>query len=93
MVIGVLSLELRIPGNRSLKGKRAVVSRIKARLRNRFNVAVAEVGDNDVWGRAVIGVSTVSTDTGHAHGILTGVVKLVDAMGTVEILDYSIDML
>ena len=44
-------------------------------------------------GPCVIGVSTVSTDTGHAHGILTGVVKLVDAMGTVEILDYSIDML
>ncbi len=93
MVIGILSLELRIPCNRSLKGKRMIINSIKARMRNRFNVAVAEVADNDRWDRAVIGLSTVSTDTAHAHALLSSVVEFVDGIRNVDLLNYDIEML
>ena len=51
MVIGVCKLEICIPGNNSLKGKRQVLKSIKDRIRNKFNVSIAEVDKND-YGRA-----------------------------------------
>jgi len=93
MVIGILSVDLRIPGNRSLKGKRMVLKSIKARLRNRFNVAVAEVGAHARWDRAELGMSTVSTDTAHAHSLLTHVVNVIEGVRAVDLLDYTIEML
>lgn len=93
MVVGILSLDLLIPGNRSLKGKRMVLNSMKARLRNKFNVAVAEVGAHDMWDRAEVGLSTVSTDTAHAHSLLMGVIKIIERMHAVDLLDYSIEML
>jgi uncharacterized protein YlxP (DUF503 family) len=65
MVIGLLSVELHVPGSRSLKDKRMVLRRIKDRLR-KFNVAVSEVEHQDLWQRAALAVVTVSTDEPHA---------------------------
>ena len=65
MVIGLLSLELHVPGSRSLKDKRMVLRRIKDRLK-KFNVAVSEVEHQDLWQRAALAVVTVSTDEPHA---------------------------
>ena len=57
MIVGTLLLELRLPENRSLKGKRQVVKSLLARLHNRYNVAAAEVDNNDRWQVATIGVA------------------------------------
>lgn len=62
MVIGVLSLELFLPACRSLKDKRRILLSFKTRVRGRFNVAVAEVGFQDVWQRALMSVVTLSSD-------------------------------
>ena len=62
MTVGVLRLTLFIPENHSLKGKRSVLRRIKARVSERFNVSIAECDDHDLWQRAVLGVSQVGTD-------------------------------
>jgi uncharacterized protein YlxP (DUF503 family) len=61
MVVGVCSIDLHIPGNDSLKGKRSVVRRIKERVRNTFNVSVAEVEDLDKLQRAGLGISSTIT--------------------------------
>jgi uncharacterized protein YlxP (DUF503 family) len=58
MTIGLLSVELYIPGARSLKEKRMVLRRVKDRL-GKFNVAVAEVEHQDLWQRAGLAVVTV----------------------------------
>jgi uncharacterized protein YlxP (DUF503 family) len=65
MVVGLLSVELHLPGCRSLKDKRMVLRRIKDRLA-KFNVAVSEVEHQDLWQRAGLAVVTVSTDEAHA---------------------------
>jgi hypothetical protein len=62
MIVGLLTLEMHIPGARSLKDKRMVLRSVKDRLK-KFNVAVAEVEHQDLWQRATLGVVTVSNST------------------------------
>ena len=65
MVVGLLTVEMHVPGARSLKDKRMVLRRVKDRLK-KFNVAVSEVDHHDLWQRAALAVVTVSTDQAHA---------------------------
>jgi len=60
MPVGVLTLEIHLPYAHSLKEKRAVLRKIRDRLRARFNVAVAELDHQDVWQRATLGVVSIS---------------------------------
>jgi uncharacterized protein YlxP (DUF503 family) len=71
--IGVLTLELRLENSHSLKEKRHVVESLKNRLRNKFNVAVAEIDHQDLWQRAVVAAVTVSSDHVHAEKVLRSV--------------------
>jgi uncharacterized protein YlxP (DUF503 family) len=61
MPVGVLTLEIELPYSHSLKEKRAVLQKIRDRLRARFNVAVAELDHQDVWQRATLGVVSISS--------------------------------
>ncbi|MGH2586650.1 MAG: DUF503 domain-containing protein [Dehalococcoidia bacterium] len=93
MIVGTLLLELRLPGNHSLKGKRQVVKSLIARLHNRYNVAAAEVDKNDRWQVATIGVACVSNSAPHANEILESVVSFVEADRLdLEIMDYVIEV-
>lgn len=60
MPVGVLTLEIQLPYSHSLKEKRAVLRKMRDRLRSRFNVAVAELDHQDVWQHAVLGVVSIS---------------------------------
>jgi uncharacterized protein YlxP (DUF503 family) len=71
--IGVLTLELRLENSHSLKEKRHVVEGLKTRLRNKFNVAVAEIDHQDLWQRATVAAVTVSSDHIHAEKVLRSV--------------------
>jgi hypothetical protein len=71
--IGVLTLELRIETSHSLKEKRHVVQGLKDRLRHKFNVAVAEIANQDLWQRATIAAVTVSSHRENAEKVLRGV--------------------
>ena len=94
MIVGMCKISLRIPENSSLKGKRQVVKPVLARIRNKFDVAVAEVGDNDLWKVATIGVCCVSNDKRHANQILSRVVDFVENSNfDAELLDYEIEIL
>ena len=93
MIVGTLRLDMRLPGNHSLKGKRQVVKSLIARLHNRYNVAAAEVDNNDRWQVASIGVACVSNDAAHANEILESVVGFVEQDRLdLEILDYTIEV-
>ena len=71
--IGVLTLELRLENSHSLKEKRHVVESLKTRLRNKFNVSVAEIDCQDLWQRGVLAAVTVSSDRVHAEKVLRSV--------------------
>jgi len=77
MVVGLLTIELFIPGSQSLKEKRAVLRRIKDRVK-KFNIAVSEVEHHDLWQRAGIAVVTVSTDRPHAERELAAVADEIE---------------
>jgi uncharacterized protein len=68
--VGVLTFELRLEHSHSLKDKRQVVKSLKDRLRARFNVAVAEVDEQETWQRAIVAAVTISGDRGAAEGVL-----------------------
>jgi uncharacterized protein YlxP (DUF503 family) len=72
-VVGVLTMELRIEHAHSLKEKRHVVKSLKDRLRNKFNVSVAEIDDMDLHNSAVIGVAALSASRDFATRVLQAV--------------------
>ena len=94
MNIGVGRVSLRIPENMDLKGKRHVLMSIIGRVRSRFDVAVAEVDDNDMWQVATIGICCISNNKRHSNEVISRVVSFIErSRFDVEILDYSIEMI
>lgn len=94
MIIGVATIELHIPMNGSLKGKRSVIKPLMARLRSEYNVSVAEVDHQDNLRSAVIGVACVSPDKDYAHGLLMKVVESVEHWRfDAELVDYEIELI
>jgi uncharacterized protein YlxP (DUF503 family) len=91
--IGVLTLELRLEYSHSLKEKRHVVLGLKERLRNKFNVAVAEIDYQDLWQRALIAAVTVSSDHGRAEQVLQAVEKEAAALLGPDLVQVVVDWL
>jgi uncharacterized protein YlxP (DUF503 family) len=93
MVIGLLTLDLHFPGARSLKDKRQALRSLETKLRNRFNVAVAEVEHQDLWQRARLAVVTVNTDHGHLDSTLAAATSEAAHARDIEILDAHTELL
>jgi hypothetical protein len=77
MNIGICRIELRLPENQSLKGKRRVIKSIIAKLQNKYSVSVAEVDNQSLWQLATLGVACVSNHRRHADETLSNVLKFV----------------
>lgn len=93
MVVGCLTMSVNIPGAQSLKEKRRVVKSLIARLKNKFNASIAEVGDNDKWQMCQLGASVVSNRSDHANSCLTAIVNAVEQEHAVFLVDYKIEIL
>lgn len=92
--VGVLLIKFRLPENASLKGKRQVVKSVTARINNRFNVSAAEVGDNDLWQLATVGVSTIGADKRQINEVLSGIIDFVNGSSfDAEVLDYKMEII
>ena len=79
MHIGVARVALHLAENSSLKGKRMVVKSVAQRVRNRFNVAVAEVDTQDAWRVATLGIVCVSDDRRHSNEMLSKVIDFIES--------------
>lgn len=90
MVVGILRLGFYIHGAASLKDKRQVVRKVTDRLRGRFNVSVAEVGDNDIWQRALLGICAVANDRGFVNEVLDKCTR--DAGAIAEIVSREMEI-
>ncbi len=90
MVVGVLRLTLYIHGASSLKDKRQVLRKVTDRLRSRFNVSVAEVGENDVWQTAVVGIAAVANDRSFVNEVLDKCAR--DAGNVAEIVNREMEI-
>ncbi|MFM7175341.1 MAG: DUF503 domain-containing protein [Caldilinea sp.] len=94
MAVGLLTLELSLPMNDSLKGKRSILKPLIARIRRTFNVSICEADAQDVWTRSVLEVACVSQNSALAHRHLQEVAHLVEQWhGDAQLVDYTIEML
>jgi uncharacterized protein len=93
MVVGVGCITFRIHQCRSLKEKRRVVKAIVARIRNHFNASVAEVADNDIYQRAVIGVSLTGSDRRLINTKLDKLFNFAEDLGLAEIIDTQLEII
>ena len=96
MPIAYLTLELRIEGAHSLKDKRQVLRSLKDRLRNSFNISIAEIEVTDLWQRATLGVVSISDSRDYLAGLMQNVereaAKLANNAGA-DIVDSFVDYL
>ena len=90
MNVGVCKVTLRLPENQSLKGKRRVINSLCARVRNKFNVSIAEVGENDSWQLASLGITCASNSSRHADEVLASVVAYIeDSREDLELVSHE----
>lgn len=92
MVVGAAAVELFVHGSQSLKAKRGVVRSIAQRLRNRFNVSVAEVGGQGTWQRATLGISAAGADATLVRSVLERAVDAIEAMHLAEVTGSDVEI-
>jgi uncharacterized protein YlxP (DUF503 family) len=94
MIVGIIRLRVRLPGNNSLKGKRRVVKSLIGQVSSHFNnVAVSEVALHDVWQRAEIGISTVGNSHPIINSVLDKILEFIERTCLVEVIDTDIEII
>ena len=93
MIVGLCTVELYLPESQSLKAKRQVLLSVKDRVRDRFNVSIAEVGDQDLWQKAVLGIASVANERKHVNQVLDQVVNLIRSIPMVDLIQCHIEFL
>lgn len=92
MIVAAARITLLIPENDSLKGKRKVLRSLIEKVRHRFDAAVAEVGDNDLWQKAQIGLALVGNDSQLLSSRLDQIMHYMESHHQAEIIDTHVEM-
>jgi uncharacterized protein YlxP (DUF503 family) len=93
MIIGRCLIKLRLFSPNSLKEKRRIIKSLIEKLKNRYNISIAEVGDNDLWQISQIGIVVVANSSVFADEIINKVIYFIDNFDEVEIIDIDIEMI
>jgi uncharacterized protein YlxP (DUF503 family) len=93
MIIGILKLDLFLGGCRSLKDKRQILNSFKKRLRDNFNVSVAEIEYQDKWQRVLFAVVCVGNDKQFVNGLLDRAVGFIRSNPKIMVVDYKLEIL
>ncbi len=93
MIVGLCTVELFISESQSLKDKRQVLHSLKDRLREKFNLSVAEVDGQDLWQKAVLGMACVANEGGHVNQVLDQALNLIRSMPAVEVVRTHTELL
>lgn len=93
MVVGVCRVSLIIHDNDSLKGKRQVIKSIVEKVRNKFNISIAEVGENDIWQRAELGLTAVGNDRAFINSVMDKALNFIEGLHTAEIINHEIELI
>ena len=93
MIIGVLQVELQIPGSQNLKDKRRVVQSLKTKLHNEHMVSVAETGTLDSCTTATLGVALAATDIAYAQSVMSSIRRKIATHRDCVLRDCSVEFL
>lgn len=91
--VGVLTVELYLGGCRSLKEKRQVVQSLITRLRNEFNLSIAEVDHHDLHQRACLAIACVANQANYVNSVLDTVLERLEADGRIMLLESHLELL
>lgn len=92
MLVGVYQIDIFIPESGSLKSKRFVLKSLKTRIHNKFNVSVAEVGENEKWQRSTLGIAMVANEKRFIETVMAEIFRLIEAEDEIEILDQQLEI-
>lgn len=92
MLIGTLKIQFRLHGIFSIKEKRSIATSLKQKLRNKFNVAVAEIDSQDSLDFLVLAVITVANETRYLHRVLNNISAMIESTSAEEITDISTEV-
>jgi uncharacterized protein YlxP (DUF503 family) len=90
MVVGICTIEFRIHQSNSLKAKRQVIKSIIGKVRGRFNVSIAEVGDHALWQRAQVGICVVGNERAFINSVLDKIINYIEVLNRAEMIDHTI---
>ena len=93
MIIGICTCEIFIFNANSLKSKRSVVKSIIEKSKNRFNISIAEVGENDKWQKSIIAFSTIYNDQKIVEETIEKVINFFDSYSEIEIINIKREIL
>jgi uncharacterized protein YlxP (DUF503 family) len=93
MIVGAAVVELHVHGSQSLKQKRGIVRSIVQRVRNRFNVSVAEIGGQGTWQRVELGLVTTGSDRKYVRGLLDRALEFVEDLHLAEVTGSDIELI
>jgi len=93
MIIGILSLDVRVASSNSLKDKRRVIKSLTTRIRNSFNVSISEVNCQDLWQRSELGVAFLTTEVRFAQSVLAKIVDFVERHKDIIVIDSKIEII
>jgi len=93
MIIGVVIFDIHLPAVGSLKGKRKIIKSLKDRIRNKFNVSVAEIEAQDLWQKAVLAAAIVSPDKTFANSVLSKVSDLMNGQPEINVTNIEMEWL
>jgi len=93
MIIGILQLELYLPGTSSLKEKRMILKSLKDRTRKAFNVSISELDEHDKWQKAVIGIAAIGGNKSTINSLLDKVLNFVEKIRDLQISNYEMEII
>jgi len=93
MIIGILKIDLYIPGASSLKEKRMVLKGLKDRVRRTFNVSIAELEYQDKWQRALLGIAAIGQDRQFVNSVLDKALDFMETFRGAEISNHELEII
>lgn len=93
MVVGILSIKVVMRSSRSLKDKRRIIKSLKDRTRNKFNVSVSEIEDQDNHKCSKIGVAMVGTNRQYVNSKLSSIISSFRFFPQIELVDYELELI
>lgn len=93
MTIGILKIVIFIYNSNSLKEKRMILQSLKGKLRNKFNIAVTEIQDEDKWQKATLAIVGVEKNRNRMNACLSCVINFVGSFNHVHLIDHEMGLI
>lgn len=92
MLIGICKINLYFSNSHSLKDKRNILKSIKTRIRNHYNVSVAEIDNHDLWKNAILGIVCVGNDKKYLNKMLNEIILFLEKQNESQLINYEISI-